>query len=339
MPSRSPFLGAKSGNITREGDMPKHDPSLLFLSETSKHSGTHSSGMSETYNRKDGEKTYHFEPNPNAERVAEIKEELAKTKERLAEVERQNASQSGHGLRNLLQKEFLNLLSKNNPFFLSEDVWNERLQKTIDDRRKYIKEHPKRQIELEHVNQPYADYYDEINRAYFDLPTMVKLLEKCYGMEGKIDEENLRDTLESYILKKRSDRYPLPAFYPRDHREFLEHLVNAFIKAIKRVRWQEQTSGSKTISSHKAVERKKPGPKGSRPDVVKRRTYVMALYDRGIKGRKACHELYKNKIELPTPKLQVKYRGNWLLWYEEKPDAVYRQLADDRKRTPKPQKA
>jgi hypothetical protein len=79
----------------------------------------------------------------------------------------------------------------------------------------------------------------------------------------------------------------------------------------------------------------KPGPKGPRPDVARRRILIAALHERGFRGRKMCSELTKKRQLLPTDELQVEFRSNWLLWYQKSPKSVYRQLADDRKRAPK----
>jgi hypothetical protein len=222
-------------------------------------------------------------------------------------------------LKNTLQREFLDTLGAIHPGFLNEDAWNERRQKEVN---------------AGLTQFSYSDYYDEIKRAWLDLSSTLDLAEKCYYLK-EIDEINLTNSLEKYILKKKTDSIPCPVYYRKDHTEFLRHLFTAFMKAIKKVRWDEQISAFKVVASDKVVVKGKPGPKGPRPDVVRRRTIIAALYERGFRGRKLCVELTEKRQPLPTNALQITYRFNWILWYEKDRKSVYRQLADDRKRTPK----
>jgi len=94
-------------------------------------------------------------------------------------------------------------------------------------------------------------------------------------------------------------------------------------------------SGPESNQSSKLRATRKPGPKGPRDKSTRRRLAIVSLYAQNKKGRKACVGLTKQKIDLPTEELQVKFKGNWILWYEADRQAVYRQLADDRKRAPR----
>jgi hypothetical protein len=94
----------------------------------------------------------------------------------------------------------------------------------------------------------------------------------------------------------------------------------------------EALQTSRAQGREESKSKRKSGPRGPRPEVIKRRLAIKYLYEKGIKGRKACAKLTDEGISLPTKELQIKYRGNWLRWYEADKQAVYRQISTDRKR-------
>jgi hypothetical protein len=49
-------------------------------------------------------------------------------------------------------------------------------------------------------------------------------------------------------------------------------------------------------------------------------------------GRELCQDLTKAKYSLPSMRLKTIYRGDWVLWFDNKPEAVYKYFSAARKR-------
>jgi hypothetical protein len=169
--------------------------------------------------------------------------------------------------------------------------------------------------------EPYIESY----LAYYfaDYPKLVRLLAHHY--RSPVRKETLRRHIKPLINSGRTS-----PFYPSGERssQFLGSVLAAVDEAIEDVRLKEKLCDR---------ARKKPGPKGPHKKVAQRRLKIMALGKMG--NRKLCHRLTEEKTPLPTDELQVKYHGNWILWYEADREAVDRQLADDRRRAPGSEKS
>ena len=73
----------------------------------------------------------------------------------------------------------------------------------------------------------------------------------------------------------------------------------------------------------------KPGPRGAREQSIKRRAAIQILSKQKIKGRKACQELKQQHIPLPSKRLRIIYKDNWVEWFLNKPQDFYRQWSAD----------
>ncbi len=84
---------------------------------------------------------------------------------------------------------------------------------------------------------------------------------------------------------------------------------------------------AKCLEKEKSTVTSKPGPKGQRKSTLQRIRLTTAS---GETGRPLCEYLNRCKIPLPSKKLQIFYRNDWVSWFNTDPTAVYKQISRDR---------
>jgi hypothetical protein len=229
-----------------------------------------------------------------------------------------------------LESAFIEHLHEKHPGFLTPDQWKRRQSKhpkelvrnalvisgeTLKNKAEVRKRVRDRlaALRIENYRGSYLPFY------FQDYPRLPRLLAHCY--KSPVKKETLCRHLKKLINTGRTS-----PFYPWGSRadHFLQSVIAAFDEAIADVRLGSATQDR---------ERKRPGPKGPHRKSLERRNIIVGLYKRkGITTFKICETLNEFHKELPSRDLQVRYGGNWLLWYAEDPVAVRRQLSMDYKR-------